>query len=353
MESKVLVSIIVPIYNVEKYLDRCLSSLVGQTLKEIEIILVNDGSPDNCYDLCEGYKKKDSRIKVIHKENAGLGLARNSGISLAKGEYIAFVDSDDYVDLNMYKTLHEFSRKNNSDVVFCGFSRELIGGKHFHISECVEPVFHEGHEAVQKVMLDFIACKPHESSERKYAMSVWHSIYKREVIEQHQLRFVSEREYGSEDIPFQVDFMKKASKVTFIPDVFYFYLLNGSSLTKTFSQHKYERYKKLYFLLKEKNKEIDEKNHRASRFFIGYVRSHILDIIKSNHTKEEKLSFIEEICNDTIWKDISLQYGVDYLPFYQAKVYKMLLEKKSHKIYMFCQFVVFLKKVKFKIKPSK
>lgn len=101
--SNVKVSIIVPIYNVEKYLDRCMQSLLNQTLKEIEIVLVDDGSPDNCPKMCDEYAKKDSRVKVVHKQNAGLGYARNSGLENATGEYVAFVDSDDYVDINAYE----------------------------------------------------------------------------------------------------------------------------------------------------------------------------------------------------------------------------------------------------------
>ena len=105
------VSIIVPVYNVEKYLDRCMQSLLGQTLKELEIILVDDGSPDNSPALCDNYESASDNlhwpiIKVIHKINEGLGFARNSGLEIATGEYIAFLDSDDFVDVNMYEQLY-------------------------------------------------------------------------------------------------------------------------------------------------------------------------------------------------------------------------------------------------------
>ena len=106
METKApKVSVIVPIYNVEKYLDRCVTSIVNQTLHDIEIILVDDGSPDNCPQMCDEWAERDSRIRVVHKKNEGLGYARNSGMDLARGEYIAFVDSDDYVNENTYKKL--------------------------------------------------------------------------------------------------------------------------------------------------------------------------------------------------------------------------------------------------------
>ena len=115
------ISIIVPVYNVEQYINRCIDSLLGQTLKDIEIILVDDGSPDQCPQICDEYARKDSRIKVIHKKNNGLGYARNSGLELATGEYIAFVDSDDYVNINMYEKLYNETINNNFDIVYCGF----------------------------------------------------------------------------------------------------------------------------------------------------------------------------------------------------------------------------------------
>lgn len=116
------VSIIVPVYNVEKYLDRCMQSLLGQTLKELEIILVDDGSPDNSPALCDNYESASDNlhwpiIKVIHKINEGLGFARNSGLEIATGEYIAFLDSDDFVDVNMYEQLYLKAKAKDIDVV--------------------------------------------------------------------------------------------------------------------------------------------------------------------------------------------------------------------------------------------
>ena len=94
-----LISVIVPIYNVEKYLDKCVDSIINQTYKNLEIILVDDGSPDNCPQMCDDYAKKDSRIRVVHKENGGLSDARNAGMKVATGEYVSFIDSDDYISL--------------------------------------------------------------------------------------------------------------------------------------------------------------------------------------------------------------------------------------------------------------
>lgn len=119
MEEKI--SIIVPIYNVELYLEKCLNSIINQTYTNIEIILVNDGSQDRCGEICEQYAQKDSRIKVIHKENGGLSDARNRGIEFATGKYIGFVDSDDYIASDMYEYLYKLIKEENADVSICDF----------------------------------------------------------------------------------------------------------------------------------------------------------------------------------------------------------------------------------------
>lgn len=118
---KPLISIIVPIYKVEKYLKRCIESIIAQTYQNIEIILVDDGSPDNCGKICDLYKKKDKRIKVIHKKNGGLSDARNSGIRIAKGEYIGFVDSDDFIKADMYENMLNAVLNNNTKLAICDF----------------------------------------------------------------------------------------------------------------------------------------------------------------------------------------------------------------------------------------
>ncbi|MGL5150605.1 MAG: glycosyltransferase family 2 protein [Clostridium sp.] len=113
------ISIIVPVYKVELYLEKCIDSILNQTFKDFELILVDDGSPDRCGEICDEYAKKDNRIKVIHKENGGLSSARNAGLDIAKGEYIGFVDSDDWIEVNMYEVLYNLCCDNDADIVSC------------------------------------------------------------------------------------------------------------------------------------------------------------------------------------------------------------------------------------------
>ena len=125
---KGLISVIVPVYNVEKYLDKCVQSIVNQTYKNLEIILVDDGSTDHCPALCDEWAKKDERIQVIHKKNGGLSSARNTAIDVISGEYVIFVDSDDWIDLDMIASMLEFAETNDADIVSGGFYFESTDG---------------------------------------------------------------------------------------------------------------------------------------------------------------------------------------------------------------------------------
>lgn len=248
------VSIIVPVYNVEKYLNRCIQSLLNQTLKDIEIIMVDDGSPDRCPQMCDNYAKKDNRIKVIHKQNAGLGYARNSGLEIATGEYIAFVDSDDFVNSQMYETLYNNAVSTKADVVYSGFRKEFNKNRFLNVRECNIRTEYNKND-MSKLILDFIAAPPYHKKEYIHDMSVWHSVYRHNIIKDYHLRFTSERDYASEDIIFQIDFLNCCTKVVFIPNILYYYCYNQTSLTKSFTIKKFDKIKALYNILFEKVKQ--------------------------------------------------------------------------------------------------
>ena len=120
MDEK-LVSVIIPAYNIEDYIGRCLDSIISQTYKNLEIIVVDDGSRDHTGEILDNYAKKDRRIKVIHKENGGVSSARNKGIEAAEGDYIGFIDGDDLIESEMYKTLVDLLEEENADIAHCGY----------------------------------------------------------------------------------------------------------------------------------------------------------------------------------------------------------------------------------------
>lgn len=339
------ISVIVPCYGVEKYLNRCMESLLNQKLKDIEIILVDDGSPDHVPAMCDEYANRDSRVKVIHKGNGGLGFARNSGLEQATGEYVAFVDSDDYVDIDMYHLLYDKAISNDVDAVFCGFKMESLNGNWIDSKE-VDSITELTGASLTDFMLDMVASAPKQPNERRYYMSVWHAIYRREIIEENNLRFMSERYIASEDIPFQVDFLLKANKVIYLPDNLYYYCFNTNSLTATYKSEKYDRFKRLHYILKDKLKNIKGGSERADRFFIGYCRTQLHHLMLSSSVN--KLSEIKRITDDRIWdyfrknypignftrKDLRLMYWLilhrcNILLMLNSKVINLLRKLKS------------------------
>lgn len=307
------VSVIVPIYNVEKYLDRCMESLLNQTLKDIEIILVDDGSPDNCPKMCDDYAKKDERVKVIHKKNAGLGYARNSGLEIAMGEYVAFVDSDDYVELNMYEKLYETAQSTRSDTVFCGFKKYFSDGRtiqHQH----TKTLLTFKNDEVTDLMLDFIASSPIYKCDWKYEMSVWHGIYTVDIIRRNDIKFISERELLSEDLPFQVRYLKESKAVAYMPDCFYYYCMNntGSLTHANYSPDKLARTLKLIDYLSNETKQINGADMRIKRFFICYLRALLYGVAESSFNLSTKRIYALELCDDNIWEKIE-DYPYNFL----------------------------------------
>ena len=331
-----LVSIIVPCYKIEKYIDRCVHSIINQSLSNIEVILVDDGSPDNVPLLCDAWAVKDKRIKVLHKKNGGLGEARNSGMDLATGMYIAFVDGDDYVASSMYEHLVNIAITHQADAVFCGFRKEVKPDVWINVNEVRDAKIFVG-KNISEIVLGMIANPPYVKRERSYEISVWHSIYKRDLINRYSIRFASEREIASEDLPFNIDFLLHALKVVFLPNIYYNYCLNETSLTATFIPEKYERMKSLYIMIKEKCKTIDNNYLCSNRFFIGYVRGYILHLQKSD--RKDKIDILKHVVNDDVWRHISKSYKPHFLPFYQRLFYHLLLTKQTFLLQQLAKFV--------------
>ena len=339
------VSIIVPCYNVEKFLPRCIDSLLCQTLIDIEIILVDDGSPDRCPQMCDEYAIRDARVKVVHKQNGGLGFARNCGLEIASGEYIGFVDSDDFVEHEMFETLYDEATKSNADVVFCNFLTESSQGTwHLNQEVCKRKEWLD--EKVKNFMLDMVASEPHISSERQFQMSVWHSIYRKEIIDKYNIRFYSEREVNSEDFPFQMDFLLRSKKVVFIPQAFYHYCSNGVSLTHTFNPDKFRRIRNLYNLMCFQLHDLNGAQERLDRFYIGYVRSRIQDMVLAHYKDSKKI--LGNIMDDSIFNDINNRFPINKLPFYPKIVHYMILRKHKMALIIFMKLVLVIKSMSHK-----
>lgn len=208
-----LVSILIPVYKVEQYLEECLDSLVNQTLKDIEIVCVNDGSPDGSAKILERYKAQDPRIVIVNKENGGLPSARNAGLDVARGKYVGFVDSDDYVELNMFEKLYETAERENSEIVICGANIfPLDPQPNGWLYEVLSPP----DKTYREFSPDLIFAEP---SSRPF---IWRTFIKRDLIERNHLRLQEDILVG-EDNAFQFRIYPLANGVTLISDKLYDY----------------------------------------------------------------------------------------------------------------------------------
>jgi len=240
------VSIIVPVYNAEKYLERCINSLINQTLEDIEIILVDDSSTDSSLEMCQKKAVEDSRIRVIHKMNEGAGFARNAALEIAQGEYIGFLDSDDFVEADMFKTLYEKAIEYNSELVMSGVL--FVDGNMFSKEgECVRKTYFDKdthfdtEESLKKLRMGIVGALPEDEDDSKYGMSIWKNLFRKEIIKQNNITFKSEREMLSEDALFMIDYISCIKKATGISEAFYNYCRNEDSISKSYKKDRFEK----------------------------------------------------------------------------------------------------------------
>lgn len=217
MENNKLISVIVPVYKVEKYLEKCIESIISQSYKNLEIILVDDGSPDGCGKICDAYAEKDKRIKVIHQENRGLCGARNTGLRAATGDYIGFVDSDDYISEDMYEYLGKSLEKYDADVVSCRYFR--VGREYDGYTEKGEyDVIMTGREAVRELVGNFIL-----------RSLFWNKLFRREILD--GFSFPEGRTF--EGTLTMHHLLLKCRKVIMLCEPKYYYLDNSDSIVNT------------------------------------------------------------------------------------------------------------------------
>ncbi len=325
---KELVTIIVPVYNVQKYLNQCLESIVNQTYKELEIILVDDGSTDESGALCDEWAKKDIRIKVVHKKNEGLGMARNTGLANATGEYVKFIDSDDYISLNCIELLYETMHREKVDIVYGMFER-------FHDDVIMQvPKLYESiqifqeEEVIETVLLGMIGTRPEDQKDTAFDMSACLSLYKLSLLNKENIRFRSEREYISEDLLFNIDYLQHVKSVCVIPEKFYFYRMNMNSLTTSYNPKRFEREIKMYQYLNEKLGEFLEKERyelHLQRYLIARSRVCIGQISKSELPDKNKQ--ISLICNHELLSSVMKSYPYRKNPLKQ-RIFNFFLKYK-------------------------
>lgn len=245
-------SIIVPVYKTEAYLEKCISSILQQSFQDYEVILIDDGSPDRCPDICDYYKQLDARIKVIHKQNGGVSSARNAGLAIAEGEFIWFIDSDDYIGTDALQHLYEIKKKHRAD---------LYVFNNYHINESFSG---EINTFFEKYYFTYIL-----------GFEPWNKLYKRKIIQLNQMQFDIQETIG-EDLLFNICYYKslfeKKGKIYFCQDQgYYTYVDRADSAMHTASKARIKLQLRLFDKLNLKMTEVLTVNSITYLFFLHLV----------------------------------------------------------------------------------
>lgn len=315
--SKISISIIVPIYNTARFLNKCIESIVNQTYRNIEIILINDGSTDDSLDICKAYASWDSRITIIDKENEGVATARNVGLEIATGDYIGFVDSDDYIAPDMYENMLEAIRSNAADIAECGYylcdenyailyDRQLQNDITIGSNNCL-------HEYLNK------------SNTENFA---WNKLYRKESL--RGLRY-SDYKY-SEDYLFNVKAFFKCNKKVAINVNCYYHVANHSSATRQgFNINRLDTLN----AAKEALEFIEENKPEYLKYVIvyilNYVRKFYLVIMDNKLNNKEKL--ISYLLDEFHYYYPKIQTELETILKYRKTYYALWLFDKSPKLY--------------------
>lgn len=310
-----LISIIVPVYNMEKYIDKCINSIINQTYKNIEIIIVDDGSTDKSSKMIDKYKKIDKRIKVYHKKNGGLSDARNYGLEKATGEYIGFVDSDDYIENNMYEILYNNLIKYKADISVVNYN--LVYEKDFNYKKNVKEI------SDRLIILNKIETIKLLFDDNKFGNFAWNKLYKRELF--NNIKYPIGR--NMEDLGTTYKIIDKCNRIVYDPIPLYNYLQRNNSIVNTinisFFEDTYTLTYERFIYLDNKYGFIKENHFNTIRLLL-FCYSFISD--KDNTYKDviKKIKFfkiIDKLSYKEIIKFIVLRIN--------NKLFKLLFTKKD------------------------
>ena len=326
------VSIVVPVYKVEKYLVRCVKSLSNQTLKDIEIILVDDGSPDNCGHMCDEFEKTDSRIKVVHKKNGGLSSARNAGLEVATGETVGFVDSDDDVELTMYEELYETLINNQVDFVMSDYLRI----ENEHVSYIKTTNLREGYFSKDDIKKEIY---PQLIMGRNLdygpLLSVWHCLYKREFLINNNLMFANDVKW-SEDNLFSSIVGYCANSFYYLKNKpLYHYYNNPGTITTSYKQGSWEVYSKMNDYLQDYFNE--EKGYNFSEqlklHLIYYACNSLNQVKNAKMSRSTKMELYARIMKSNKLQEAFTDFDFPKEWSWKLKVQIYIIKQKLMSLY--------------------
>lgn len=291
-----LISVIVPVYKVEKYLDRCISSILNQTYQNLEVILVNDGSPDNCPQMCDAYAKADERIKVIHKKNGGVSTARNTGLEVANGDYIVFVDSDDYIEQDMYEKMLAKAIEYDCDVVLCDCMKEYADSSVIYTHD-IRGGFYDYKDLLNEYYPHLLMT---EDVEYPATISNWTILWKSKL-NTEDMRFESGIRF-SEDLFWGAKLLRRANSFYYMKnEPLYHYIIHSNSASHTFVDDKWKDYVCLYNKIKEEfeDDELFDFSSQIDKCLLFFLYNSVGEIIGNKFLKiKERKCRVRVILND-------------------------------------------------------
>ena len=336
-----LVSIIIPIYNVSSYLKECVDSVLNQTYKNIEVILVDDGSKDTSPELCDKYARENDNIKVIHKINDGLGMARNTGLENASGDYVTFVDGDDFIDSDHIEQLIRNIIENNSDASFGGYKKQV--GEVFieQINSLSGQVLKN--EEIINELVPRMCGKLNYNIVDEVQMSVCMNLYSMQIISDNNIRFVSERELISEDFIFNLDFLENTNCISISENCGYNYRDNANSLTKIYNPNRLNKQIKFTNYIIERTFKMGIYSQCEQRIFSTFLQW-VRNIIKSEQARYKQIGIknslieIKKICNERLVLDALAVYDDSNLQKKASILNKLIRKKRYVLIWLFSWF---------------
>lgn len=342
-----VVTIALPIYNVEKYLDRCIESLVNQTYRNLEIILVDDCSPDGSGRICDEWAKRDARIRVIHKEvNEGQGIARNNALEIATGGYICFFDSDDYIGSDTaISTLVEAAEREKAEVVVFGLRNIAADGT--ETNRCIPKVgmrTYHGREVQEEFLPEFVGPDPKGNGERMFYMAAWLIMYSVKKIREIGWRYVSERKIISEDVYSLMNLFDAINTVTVVPEAYYCYCANDStSFSRKYTPNRYDRVKHFYLetvkLCREK-KYSDDIIKRITEPYLSYTMATLKQEAKAPLSFRERKNKVYSILEDPVLQQVVQMKKGDNAIWSRRLMYFLI----RNKCYFACYVLLAVKK---------
>lgn len=323
MISEPKISIIVPVYNVEQYLSKCLDSLIQQTYTNIEIICINDESPDNSLGILEQYAQKDKRIKIINQKNTGLSGARNKGIEAATGDYITFVDSDDWIDLDTCEVALKSALEYDADVVLWSYIREFSNYSRIKKIFNNDIIIFSYMEVKQKLHRRFCGLSNEELNHPDTSDAIataWAKLYKSKLIKKNEIQFIDTKLIGTEDALFNFNLFNYVSKAVFINKYFNHYRKdNETSLTTKYKSNLYEQWQYLFDLM-EKNiddNELDETYKKALNNRIGLSIIGLgLNELSNDTSALAQINAIKKIISSDRYKIAYKELPLTYFPMH-------------------------------------